>query len=611
MSDDEALPMDGVGGAGMGDDDMSDDGDMGDRHDDMYKPPAELPEGVTKEIVTAAPAGGDHPNWKKPKEGDEVTVHYVGTLLSDGSEFDSSRSRNKPFEFTLGKGQVIQGWDLGVATMKKGEVAKFTLAPEFAYGDDGSPPKIPAKATLVFEVELISWASKDDLFGDEGVIKTQLTEGKGWKSPKAGEEVLLALKIEKPDGTIIVEKADLEYVIGSGSLGGCVEACEKALAGMKRGEEVTLTCSKEYADSLEGGATVSLTVKEMFETKDVSFEKNGTLMKKQVMEGEGYDTPNESATVKLSVTVATDGAIAIPSFTPKVLEFIAGNGDVCDALESAVVEMKKGEGAVLTVTNPSVAAEAQLGLKGIAGDKVVLHMELLEFEKSKESYDMDEDEKVQFGVARKDVGAAMFKSGRLGMALQRYKKVGDLFNYIDNFKDEKNKDKAKELKKACELNKAACYIKLKDFPEAKKSCDAVLKDEVANVKAIYRRAQAQCGLKNFQECIRDCKRVVELDAQNKDARTLLKQAQLGQKEEDKKSKGLFANMCKALGKGPIPEPFVAKKEADDMDDEDDEDEEDDAPMDGEEASGKDVEMKDAADKMFAAENKTAPADASA
>jgi len=257
--------------------------------------------------------------------------------------------------------------------------------------------------------------------------------------------------------------------------------------------------------------------------------------------------------------------------------------------------------------------EAQLGLKDIAADKVVLHMELLEFEKAKESYDMDENEKVQFGVARKDVGAVLFKSGRLDMALQRYKKVGDLFNYIDNFKDEKNKDKAKDLKKACELNKAACYLKLKDFSEAKKSCDAVLKDEVANVKAIYRRAQAECGLKNFQECIRDCKRVVELDAQNKDARALLKQAQLGQKEEDKKSKGLFANMCKALGKGPIPEPFVAKRPADDMDDEDDDDDgdDDDAPMDVEEAQVKDAEMTDAADKMFADENKTAPVDAGA
>ena len=66
-----------------------------------------------------------------------MTVHYVGTL-QDGQEFDSSRSRNKAFTFTLGQGQVISGWDLGMASMRKGEVAKFTLAPEFAYGDAGS-----------------------------------------------------------------------------------------------------------------------------------------------------------------------------------------------------------------------------------------------------------------------------------------------------------------------------------------------------------------------------------------------------------------------------------------------------------------------------------------
>merc|ERR1719291_1386208 len=114
---------------------------------DDYEPPKELPDGITKEVITEGSA------WKKPKAGDEVTVHYVGTLQSDGSEFDSSRGRGQPFVFTLGKGQVIKGWDVGVATMKKGEVAKFTLAPEFAYGAGGSPPKIPASATLNFEVE--------------------------------------------------------------------------------------------------------------------------------------------------------------------------------------------------------------------------------------------------------------------------------------------------------------------------------------------------------------------------------------------------------------------------------------------------------------------------
>lgn len=140
----------------------------------------ELPDGVQKEIIREAPAG----TFKTPKAGDEVTVHYVGTLHSDGTEFDSSRSRDKAFTFTLGKGQVIKGWDVGVASMKKGELAKFTLAPEYAYGSEGNPPKIPENASLVFEVELLDFVSKDDLFGDGGVIKLQVAEGSGLKTPK-------------------------------------------------------------------------------------------------------------------------------------------------------------------------------------------------------------------------------------------------------------------------------------------------------------------------------------------------------------------------------------------------------------------------------------------
>ena len=91
-----------------------------------------LPSGVDKEIIKEALDA----NFHSPTPGDDVTVHYVGTL-QDGTEFDSSRSRQKAFTFTLGQGQVIKGWDLGVASMRKGEVSKFTLAPEFAYGDAG------------------------------------------------------------------------------------------------------------------------------------------------------------------------------------------------------------------------------------------------------------------------------------------------------------------------------------------------------------------------------------------------------------------------------------------------------------------------------------------
>ncbi|HEX2675709.1 MAG TPA: FKBP-type peptidyl-prolyl cis-trans isomerase [Polyangiales bacterium] len=88
-------------------------------------------------------------------QGKTVTVHYVGTL-TDGSKFDSSRDRGKGFSFRLGAGQVIKGWDQGVAGMKIGGLRKLTIPPELAYGDRGFPPVIPAKSTLVFEVELLS-----------------------------------------------------------------------------------------------------------------------------------------------------------------------------------------------------------------------------------------------------------------------------------------------------------------------------------------------------------------------------------------------------------------------------------------------------------------------
>lgn len=86
--------------------------------------------------------------------GKRVTVHYVGTL-TDGSKFDSSRDRGEGFTFALGGGQVIRGWDEGVAGMKVGGVRKLTIPPELGYGARGFPPVIPANSTLLFEVELL------------------------------------------------------------------------------------------------------------------------------------------------------------------------------------------------------------------------------------------------------------------------------------------------------------------------------------------------------------------------------------------------------------------------------------------------------------------------
>ncbi|XP_070563147.1 peptidyl-prolyl cis-trans isomerase FKBP2-like [Ptychodera flava] len=88
------------------------------------------------------------------EDGDTLSIHYRGTL-EDGTEFDSSIKRKRPFTFTLGQGAVIKGWDLGIKGMCIGEKRTLTIPSEKGYGDRGSPPKIPGGATLIFETHLV------------------------------------------------------------------------------------------------------------------------------------------------------------------------------------------------------------------------------------------------------------------------------------------------------------------------------------------------------------------------------------------------------------------------------------------------------------------------
>lgn len=216
-----------------------------------------------------------------PSTGDKVFVHYVGTL-ADGTLFDSSRDRQDRFSFELGKGQVIKAWDIGVATMKVGEVCQLICKPEYAYGAAGSPPKIPPNATLIFEIELFEFRG-EDLTEEEdgGIIRRVITRGHGYSKPNEGASVEVTLE-GSYEGRVF-DQRELKFEIGDGESLGFPSGVEKAIMAMEEEEEALFILKPKYGFgdtgkveyNIPGGATLQYKIKlTAFEKAKESWEMN-------------------------------------------------------------------------------------------------------------------------------------------------------------------------------------------------------------------------------------------------------------------------------------------------------------------------------------------------
>ncbi|KAI3743138.1 hypothetical protein L1987_60841 [Smallanthus sonchifolius] len=506
-------------------------------------------DGLKKKILKE----GD--GYETPINGDEVEVHYVGSLL-DGTRFDSSFDRDMPFKFKLGLGHVIQGWDDGIKTMKKGEKALFTIPPALAYGESGSPPTIPPNTTLQFEIELISWTKVKDICKDGGILKKILIEGENWQTPKDPDEVLVKYEARLNDGSLVSKSEELEFTVKDGCF---CPALSRAVKTMKKGEKILLIVKPQYAFGEKGrqpegdnkcvvppNTALQITL-ELVSWKTVSeVTSDNKVLKKILKEGEGYDRPNDGAVVQVKlIGKLQDGTVFVKKGSDEVpFEFKIDEEQVIDGLDRGVKTMKKGEVSVLTI-HPEYAfgsTESHQESSTVPANSTVYYdVELISFEKEKDLWELTTQEKIETSGRKKEEGNTLFKKQKYERASKRYEKALSFIEYDSAFSEDE-KQQAKVLKISCNLNNAACKLKLRDYKQAAKLCTKVLDADSKNVKALYRRVQAYIQLVDLDLAEMDIKKALEIDPDNRDVKLEYKLLREKMKEYNKKDAQFYGNI---------------------------------------------------------------------
>ncbi|XP_075066695.1 peptidyl-prolyl cis-trans isomerase FKBP4 [Mixophyes fleayi] len=404
--------------------------------------------------------------------------------------------------------------------------------------------------------------------GDEGVLKQIKTEGTGSETPMIGDKVSVHYTGWLLDGTKFDSSRDRPYKftfdLGKGQV---IKAWDIAVATMKIGEICQITCKPEYAYGASGSPpkippnAVLIFEIELFhfQGEDLSADEDGGIIRRIRVKGEGYSKPNEGAVVEVRLQGTHDGRV----FDERELQFEVGEGEsngIPPGMETAVQQMEKGEEAVLYLKPKYGFGSAGYGPFQIPPNADLQYeIKLKSFEKAKESWEMNSEEKVEQGGLVKERGTQYFKAGRFRQAIIQYKKI-ILWLEHESGLSEQEDAKAKSLVLAASLNLAACYLKLGEHRPALEQCNKALEFQPNNEKGLFRRAEAYMGVNELDLARDDFVKVIQLYPGNKVARTQLGLCQQRLRQQHQREKKIYANMFQRLAEKEDKESAKASKD---------------------------------------------------
>ncbi|XP_030632086.1 peptidyl-prolyl cis-trans isomerase FKBP5 [Chanos chanos] len=383
---------------------------------------------------------------------------------------------------------------------------------------------------------------------DRGVCKIVKRHGIEGEKPMIGDKVYVhytgkLLNGKKFDSSLD-RKEPFVFNVGKGQV---IKAWDIGVCSMQKGEICLFLCKPEYAYGSAGSPPkIPPNSTLLFEVELLSFKgekltEDGGILRRIKVKGEGYSNPNEGATVHVHLEGSCDGRV----FQSQDITFTVGESEdmgVPLGVDRAMEKMQRGECCLLYLKPKyGFGKEGRPEYNIGPNAELMYEVTLKDFQKAKESWEMDLKEKLEQAVLVKQKGTQYFKAGLYQQAVIQYQRMVSWFEMECGVgREQQQAVQTQQL--VAHLNMALCFLRLREYAQTVEHCNEVIELDSENEKALYRRGEARLLRNEFSLAMRDFQQVLQVNPSNRAARAQISTCQRKMREHHERDKRIYANM---------------------------------------------------------------------